>query len=198
MNHYETLGVPRNATAGEIKSAFRRKSSEAHPDRNGGDTVRQQAVNGAYATLRDPAKRKHYDETGEDPKAVPEKPTLEQLAATMLVKCMVRVLTQPGNIIDVLHQHMAEVRNGALAHISKLEDEMEILTARRDKISVTEGKDNLIHMAIDSQLGGMRSELKTYQDNLPVLAAAAKLLHDYHSSERADKQEISIMLSILG
>lgn len=36
-DHYETLGVPKDANAGDIKRAYRRKASEAHPDRHGGD-----------------------------------------------------------------------------------------------------------------------------------------------------------------
>jgi curved DNA-binding protein CbpA len=32
MSHYDTLGVPRNATAGEIKAAYRKLSKETHPD----------------------------------------------------------------------------------------------------------------------------------------------------------------------
>jgi DnaJ-class molecular chaperone len=37
MNHYDTLGVPRDASPEDIKRAFRRERSKAHPDREGGD-----------------------------------------------------------------------------------------------------------------------------------------------------------------
>jgi len=59
-NHYETLGVARNASPEEIKRAYRRLASQHHPDK-GGDTQRFQSIQSAYATLSDPAQRSAYD-----------------------------------------------------------------------------------------------------------------------------------------
>ena len=66
MTHYDTLGVPRDATPEDIKRAYRRASAQHHPDRPHGDEAQMTKVNIAYKVLSDPAKRKHYDETGED------------------------------------------------------------------------------------------------------------------------------------
>ena len=60
MNHYETLGVAKDATSDEIKKAYRKLASQHHPDR-GGDTKKFQDVQGAYETLSDPDKRAEYD-----------------------------------------------------------------------------------------------------------------------------------------
>ena len=59
-DHYATLGVPRTATADEIKRAFRKLASQHHPDK-GGDTAKFQAIQAAYDTLGDAAKRAAYD-----------------------------------------------------------------------------------------------------------------------------------------
>ena len=59
-DHYATLGVPRTATADEIKRAFRRLASQHHPDK-GGDTQKFQAIQAAYATLGDEQKRAEYN-----------------------------------------------------------------------------------------------------------------------------------------
>ena len=59
-DYYATLGVPRTATADEIKQAFRRLASQTHPDK-GGDTQKFQAIQQAYATLSDDQKRAEYD-----------------------------------------------------------------------------------------------------------------------------------------
>lgn len=60
-DYYATLGVPRTATADEIKQAFRRLASQHHPDRAGGDTQKFQAIQEAYATLGDEQKRAEYN-----------------------------------------------------------------------------------------------------------------------------------------
>jgi curved DNA-binding protein len=60
QDHYATLGVSRTATAAEIKQAFRKLASQHHPDK-GGDTAKFQAIQSAYDTLGDAAKRAAYD-----------------------------------------------------------------------------------------------------------------------------------------
>lgn len=60
MNHYDTLGVPRDADQDTIKKAFRKLAMQHHPDK-GGDPAEFQKINEAYATLSDPDKRLQYD-----------------------------------------------------------------------------------------------------------------------------------------
>ena len=59
-DYYAALGVPKTATADEIKRAFRKLASQHHPDK-GGDTQKFQAIQEAYATLGDEQKRAEYD-----------------------------------------------------------------------------------------------------------------------------------------
>lgn len=64
---YETLGVSRDADESTLKSAFRKKAMEFHPDRNPGDFEAEQKfkeVNEAYDILKDPQKRAAYDQFG--------------------------------------------------------------------------------------------------------------------------------------
>src|ERR687897_757977 len=63
-NPYETLGVPKNASADEIKKAYRKLAREHHPDASGGDEARFKEIQGAYDLLSDPEKREAYDTFG--------------------------------------------------------------------------------------------------------------------------------------
>ena len=59
-DHYQTLGVDRNATPDAIKKAYRKLASQHHPDK-GGDKARFQEIQSAYDTLSDPQKRAMHD-----------------------------------------------------------------------------------------------------------------------------------------
>lgn len=62
-NHYDVLGVARNANAKAIKAAYRRRMRELHPDTAGRvvDTEEIAAVSRAWAVLSDQKKRNLYD-----------------------------------------------------------------------------------------------------------------------------------------
>ncbi len=64
---YEILGVSRDASAEEIKRAYRRAARESHPDANPGDAeaeARFKELAAAYEVLSDPEKRSRYDRFG--------------------------------------------------------------------------------------------------------------------------------------
>ncbi len=66
---YSVLGVPKDADAATIKKTYRKLARHLHPDKNPGDKAmesRFKDVNRAYEVLGDDAKRKLYDEFGED------------------------------------------------------------------------------------------------------------------------------------
>lgn len=62
-DYYDILGIPKSASEGEIKKAFRKKAHQLHPDK-GGDKTKFQEVNEAYQVLSDPQKRAQYDQFG--------------------------------------------------------------------------------------------------------------------------------------
>lgn len=67
-DHYTTIGVARDASAEEIKRAYRKLARELHPDTNPDPTAseRFKDVTHAYEVLSDPQKRRQYDMFGDD------------------------------------------------------------------------------------------------------------------------------------
>ena len=62
-DYYELLGVSKTASSDEIKTAFRKKAHEHHPDK-GGDEAKFKEINEAYQVLGNADKRKQYDQFG--------------------------------------------------------------------------------------------------------------------------------------
>lgn len=61
INHYGILGIGFSATAEDVKSAYRKRAREVHPDVNRSGSRGFQLVEAAYRLLRDPVRRAEYD-----------------------------------------------------------------------------------------------------------------------------------------
>ncbi len=68
QDYYKILGVDRNADAAAVKKAYRKLARKYHPDVNKSDDAEERfkEVNEAYDVLKDPDKRKAYDQFGSD------------------------------------------------------------------------------------------------------------------------------------
>ena len=66
-DYYETLGVNKSSSDGEIKQAYRKKAMKYHPDKNKDDKESEKKfkkINEAYYVLKDKEKKSQYDQFG--------------------------------------------------------------------------------------------------------------------------------------
>ena len=67
-DYYEILGMQRSASQGEIQRAYRKLARKYHPDVNKASNAEEKfkEINEAYEVLKDPEKRKMYDQLGQN------------------------------------------------------------------------------------------------------------------------------------
>ncbi len=63
-DYYEVLGINKDASADEIKKAYRKLAVKHHPDKEGGDEAKFKEATEAYEVLKDTTKRQRYDQFG--------------------------------------------------------------------------------------------------------------------------------------
>lgn len=190
MSHYETLGVAADATAAEIKRAYRRSASQAHPDQGGTDEA-MQAVNRAYECLSDPKRRAFYDQTGLDqPRSAEVKQLMEKLIAEEAHDCLGQMFEQQlgqdltdREMLAATRKRLTIAIRNAAEHKTSGRDAIGPLQARRERISVAEGSRNLVHENLDRRIKACEDLIKQAEHGLLVFKAALKLLDDYQTTE---------------
>lgn len=122
---YDDLGVPRDASQEDIKAAYRKKASAAHPDNKAtGDENEFKRVNHANIILSDPAKREQYDRTGKEDTASPEERE-NAMALDLLSKMFSQIFTM-AEFDPAEHDPLKAVRK--LVKIQKGETKKQLFT----------------------------------------------------------------------
>lgn len=175
MSHYETLGVAKDSTSDEIKHAFRRCASEAHPDREGGDAERMALVNKAYEVLGNPERRERYDTTGSD---VDQK-SPEFQARDMLLQMLAGVLDSGATqILAELQRLLRQNRLGLEQSLDQYKAKVRKLEKQRGKVRVKKG-DDLVEMLITQQLANCEQVKAQIARALTIMDAADLMLKDW-------------------
>ncbi len=119
-NYYEILGLSHEASADEIKKAFRKLALKLHPDKNQNDPVSEnkfKEVTSAYSVLSDPFKKRDYDRVHFPPKAV-KKPTPRPAPAAATTSAAKRATSVGRNLIYHLNLTLEEAFSGCDKTIS--------------------------------------------------------------------------------
>lgn len=149
-----------------------------HPDR-GGDPKQMVLVNRAHDTLMDPAKREHYDLTGE------EKPqtAIDIEAKNTIIQAFARLWDQPGNVPKRVVRALTELRGNFRAKVTDQHRKLKQIEARRDEVTTTDGE-NLWTGFIDSVLNETRNGIKKEERNSEIADRALEMMKAYRSDKK--------------
>ena len=176
MNHYETLGVPKDATQVDIKVMYRAKAQRLHPDKPGGDSNAFAALREADGVLSDPARRKRYDETGD-----PDEP--KQDYAGSLAMLFSQIMDQGGqcNIIDEAKTHVAHALHEIDSAMSKNRVEAEKLKRHLGRV-VSTGEMNLYEQMLTQKLDHFAKMEKNNASQRDLMLGVERLLDEYEDT----------------
>lgn len=180
---YEVLGVKRDATAAQIKKAFRRLARKYHPDQNPGDdtvTARYHAIVHANEVLSDPDRRARYDRDGDT--RVP--PDAQNALVVTLAPAFMAVLQQchaskadPKKVDFVarMTDHLKSDLKRVEHSLAEYEQARKILETVADRFS-TDADDNLLAALTRSQLAGVRADEQKAKEVADGLTRGLKYL----------------------
>lgn len=191
IDPYQLLGLERDADEAAIKAAYRKAAKTAHPD-SGGDLERFAALTASYELLKDPVRRKVYDDTGYDPQLADATDLKGLMMLETLVNEMILDEREPGSFDPVagLRRKLTDDLLKARFHILELERHRTRVRQHADRIGRRPDNDVLGAMlrartqsiteairAAETQIAGIERaydmlEGYSYELEAPVITAA--------------------------
>jgi DnaJ-class molecular chaperone len=176
---YNTLGVDENATAKEIKDAFKQKAKDNHPDK-GGDEEKMKEYNHAYAVLINPDKRKKYDETGDERAENSFESRFLSIVSAIFIQLIEKNSIQNVKVKDLIKEFKLQV-NGT---IKQLDNMLNDLDDRRDKYieslnRVSSKKSNAITTILQGQIDAITQQQEGMKQEQEFLKLCLVEIEDY-------------------
>jgi len=180
VNPYEILNLPRDATPEDVKKAYRREASAAHPDREGGSSERMAAVNQANDVLSNPSRRKQYDEgRGTAPEM-----TLRMKAEAIIMGLFAEVMDTPGNPVHHVFNRVRDAEKKNLATGRQCKEQL--AKAEKDVSRVrSKGPKNLFKMVAEQRVSQLKDKIKEIEEDLIVIYETRTVLQEHESDEAA-------------
>lgn len=176
-NPYMILNVAPTADEAEIKKAYRKKAQEAHPDK-GGDTELFQEIAKAYEILSDAEKRDHFDKTGEEKNDQVQ----VEVVSSLIQIVMTTIQHNDPKYNDLIKAARNMVQGQQQRHIaSKQEGEFQLtrLHEASSRISVIEGKENLLSSAILSHVEDVKKQIAEIEKVIAIGVKILEMLDNY-------------------
>ena len=194
MNPYSVLGLGKDATPEEVHQAFRDKAKTAHPD-TGGDEEAFKTLTNAHLVLKDPARRKRFDETGE----ADETADNPDIAAWNIVGGMIQAILAEDkdaatiDLVDAMKQQLMVIIGKVDSVIAKMDRAAKRATKLKTRFHRKSKGDNMLSRMTEHQLIELeRSKAKALQQSAPH-RRALELISDYRFDvEKMPEQGLTV------
>lgn len=122
IDPYKMLGLERDADDQTVKTAYRKAAKSAHPD-SGGDAEQFARLQAAFDLLKDPVRRRVFDDTGYDPQLADAKDLKGLMMIETLVNDFILDEREPGSFdpVAAMRRRLSDDILKSRFHILELE-----------------------------------------------------------------------------
>ncbi|SIQ14917.1 DnaJ domain-containing protein [Rhizobium sp. RU20A] len=179
IDPYETLGVARDAGEAEIRAAFRQAAKSAHPDQ-GGDAEAFAQLSAAHELLKDPVRRKVFDDTGYDPDMADPKALKGLMMLEALVNEMILDERMPGSFdpVAAMRRKLSDDILKNRFHILELERHRDRVRHHIDRLARRPGTDVLGSM-LRARSQSITDAIRSTEQQIAAIEQAYGMLDGY-------------------
>lgn len=177
MSLYSVLRVKQDATNEELKKAYRYLARDLHPDKNKEEGAKEkfQEVEEAYRILKDPEKRKRYDETGDTGKAPDINAEAMRIITTLFLQVCENANFKADNyfkkVKELIHANLRQITSDAI----KFDKQIKALGYL---ISKTTANDIFLSV-LNGKLEDIKGRNQHAEEAKKVLSKALEILADF-------------------
>lgn len=179
IDPYETLGVTPAADAAAIRTAWRKMAKTAHPDQ-GGDAARFAVLQACYDLLKDPVRRKVFDDTGYDPELAEPKDLEGVLVLERLVNDVILDEREPGSFdpVAAMRRKLSDDIVKSRFHILELERHRNRVRQHIDRLGRRPGGDVLGSM-LRARSQSITDAIRKAEGQIETIEHAYAMLEGY-------------------
>ena len=177
---YEILGLSPDADTDQVRSAYRARVKEVHPDAGGSNEAFSEVVI-AYEILIDEQRRTQYDDTG----SLEDSSKSIIAGAKLIVQGLIEDLVQrdDAKYLDVVTLFCANISRSVSAKsasIDGLEKRWKILVDLKDRFRAESAAETYVHELLEQRMEATRNAISAERLSIAQFNAASALLRRYN------------------
>jgi curved DNA-binding protein CbpA len=174
------LGLERNASSEAIRRAWRKAAKGAHPD-SGGDAEHFGRLQVAYELLKDPVRRKVYDDTGYDPELADPKDLEGVLMLEALVNEVILDEREPGSFdpVAAMRRRLSDDIVKTRFHILELERHRSRVRKHLDRLGRRRPQADVLGSMLRARSQFLAEAIRKAETQIETIERAYTMLEGY-------------------